>query len=152
MQPIDGLAEEYMQLVVQAELANDKVSKLRQLLIERVLIDGAHPPRATKTKALAGEIYELRVSQPTEVSVDTGIALRIWRACERAGMPDLFGRLFRKVETFVLAGGAEKILREKLPEGAPRNLRTLYARAVTVKDLSPSLEVRRREKKDAEAA
>src|SRR5882757_4009964 len=108
MQPIDGLAEEYMQLVVQAELANEKVSTLRQLLIERVQVEGAHPPRATKTKALAGDVYELRVSQPTEISVDTGIALRMWRACERAGMPDLFGRLLRKVETFVLAGGAEK--------------------------------------------
>lgn len=144
---VDVLAKEYLAQEAIAEAANKELSNLRHLLIDEVLIRGSVPARALKTKALAGEEYELRVTEPIEVTVDTQTALRIKRVCLGSGTGRLFAKLFRRVETFVLVGGAQKLLNGKLPDRAPRNLRSLFARAVRIKDLSPQLEVRRLERK-----
>ncbi len=149
---VDVLAEKYFQLAAKAEQANEELGRFRLQLIELVKRDGAVPPRATKTKALAGNEYELRVSQPLEVSVDTGVAERIGTKLRLHGCGELFQKLFRTVETYVLADGAEKLIgRKLLPKRAPRNLRALFARAVRVRELTPQLEVRKREKKEAAA-
>jgi len=138
---VDVLAEKYFQLAAKAEQANEELGRFRLQLIELVKRDGAVPPRATK-----------RVSQPLEVSVDTGVAERIGTKLRLHGCGELFQKLFRTVETYVLADGAEKLIgRKLLPKRAPRNLRALFARAVRVRELTPQLEVRKREKKEAAA-
>lgn len=149
---IDALAKEYLDKAAACDIANDSLKAIRQIIIERVKKDGSYPPRATKTLALAGDDYELRLTEPTEISVDSKTAERIKAACLRAGVGRLFPKLFRRVESFVLAGGAEKLLNRNLPERAPRNLRSLFARAVRVKDLPPSVEVRKRKQQAEQAA
>src|SRR5260221_5310855 len=111
---VDVLAKDYLAQEAIADAANKQLSQLRQELIREVLKHGSVPARAVKTLALAGEEYELRVTRPVEVSVDTKMALRIKAACLRAGLGRLFPKLFRRVETFVLAGGSDKDL-QKLP-------------------------------------
>lgn len=143
---LDSLAERYLELQRKADEAAKELATLRKSLVALVLEDGSTPPRATKTKALLGESYELRVSQPLEITVDSRIAKAIKIACIRAGSGRLFSRLFRKVESFILADGAQKLINSpKLPARAPRNLRALFARAIQVRELSPTLEVRKRE-------
>ncbi|HLZ92953.1 MAG TPA: hypothetical protein VKQ28_14665 [Candidatus Acidoferrum sp.] len=148
---VDGLAKEYIEKAAACDMAEQELKALRDIIIARVQEEGSYPPRATKTKVLAGEEFDLRVTEPTEISVDSKTAERIKAACLRAGAGRLFPKLFRKVESFVLAGGAEKLLNGNLPERAPRNLRSLFARAVRVKDLAPQLEVKKR-KQQQEAA
>jgi hypothetical protein len=148
---VDSLAEDYNKRVAALAVAEDEVKDLRKVIIARVKEEGSYPPRATKTRVLAGDEFELRVTEPTEISVDSKTAERIKAACLRAGVGRLFPKLFRRVETYTLAGGAEKLLNGKLPERAPRNLRGLFARAVRVKDLSPQVEVKKR-KQEKEAA
>jgi hypothetical protein len=64
-----------------------------------------------------------------------GLALREIRdrrreVCE----PSIFCQLFLAVTNYKLAAGAATLLAGTLPEGAPRNLRMLFSRAVNVKD------------------
>jgi hypothetical protein len=146
---LDATAERYLELQRKADEANRDLATLRKSLIEEVLEEGSTPARATKTKALLGERYELRVSQPLEISVDTRVALRIRSAC--AASPRLFTRLFRKVESFVLADGTQKLINAaKLPARAPRTLRSLFARAIQVRELPPALEIRARKERRGE--
>ena len=148
---IDRLAKQYEELAQKAEAAEGDLGALRRRLIKEVLAWGYVPARATKTKALAGEEYELRVSLPLEVTVDTRTARRIEAACKAVSTNwrSVFNRLFRRVETYVLADGAQKLIdSQRLPVRAPRNLRSFFARAVRVRELAPQLEVRRREKKE----
>jgi hypothetical protein len=148
---VDSLAREYNDKLFASTFADEELAAIRKLIIARVKEEGSYPPRATKTRVLAGEEFELRVTEPTEVSVDSKVALRIREACARSGARNLFGKLFRRVETFVLAGDAQKTLNAALPASAPRGLRALFARAISVKDLSPSVEVKRRKKNEAAA-
>ncbi len=56
--------------------------------------------------------------------------------------PDgLFNRLFRTVTKFTLADGATLVLASPLPEGAPRNLRLMFSRAVETRETSPRLRI-----------
>jgi len=67
--------------------------------------------------------------------------LAIREACQ----PSLFERLFRR-DTIVrwrVADGATLMLAGVLPEGAPRNLRAMFSRALTVKENPPRLKIER---------
>jgi hypothetical protein len=140
---VDELAVEFHEKQLLAQKVTEDLLNLRARLVALVQRHGQVPARATKTLALAGDKYELRVSTPLEITVDTRAALRIKSACLRGGAGRLWMRLFRTVKTFVLADGADKLLNEtKLPEGAPRNLRSLFARAVRVRELAPQVEIR----------
>jgi hypothetical protein len=144
---VDRLAAKYLELQDRADEFWRDAAIVRAELIELVAEHGSHPPRADKTMRLTGRLYELRVTSHMEVTVDTRLALLLRRRA-----PRLFRRLFCKVERFVLNPGAEKLLNaRKLPPGAPHNLRSLFARALHLRDLPQQLEVRRREK-EPEAA
>ena len=138
---IDELAEEFLTAKAALEFRQERLDQLRDRIVARVLTEGQAPARAAKTLALRGENYEIRVSRPVEISVDGKAAARLKLACLRAGAGRIFGRLFRKVETFVPVDGADRVL-GKLPERAPRNLRSLFARALRVRELAPQLEIR----------
>jgi len=149
---LDALALEYMLARNLLAGQQDRVDQLRDRLLELVERHGHVPARSTKTRALIGEQFEIRVSRPVEVTVDTQTAEHIKWACAAADVGRLFRRLFRRVETYVLVNGAEKLINgDRLPPRAPRNLRSLFARALRVRELAPQLEVRKRDTK-SEAA
>jgi hypothetical protein len=144
---VDRFAAKYLELQDRADEFSRDAAIVRAELIELAQEHGSHPPRADKTLRLAGGAYELRLTSGIEITVDTRRALAIQRRA-----PRLFRRLFSKVERFVLNPGAEKLLNaRKLPADAPHNLRSLFARALHLRDLPQQLEVRRREK-EPEAA
>lgn len=146
---VDELAEQYQnqQAVVESEQLT--LSKIHERLVKMTLEGGSVPPRATKTMVLRGVRFEARVSRPVEVSVDTKVALKIKDAC---GNARLFARLFRRVESFVLADGAHELIGGTLPDSAPRGLRAMFARAFRVRELKPSLDVRDLKADKSEAA
>jgi hypothetical protein len=142
---LDELAESYLNQKVVLESEQATLDRLRDQLIAAVERDGHTPARAVKSKALLGDEYELRVAYPAEVTVDTRVAIFIRGACRWTCTPKLFKRLFKSVETFTLADGAQNLINsKKLPKHAPRNLRSLFARAIRVRELAPQLEVRER--------
>jgi hypothetical protein len=143
---VDALAREFLSQKLVVEREQEVLDRIRGRLTALVLAEGQAPPRASKTIALVGEAYEARVSRPVEVTVDRAAALRIRDACRRAGCQRLFGKLFRRVEMFVLAGRSEALLDKRLPARAPRGLRAMFARAVRVRELPPQIEVRGRSK------
>ncbi len=140
---LDELAREYEQQRAIVATEQSILDRLRGDLIALVETHGHAPARAVKSKALLGDDLEIRVSYPAEVTVDTGTALRIRRICNAAGCGRLFGKLFHSVETFTLAGGAQKII-ARLPSSAPRGIRSLFARAIRIDEKSPALEIRER--------
>src|SRR5713101_835406 len=87
---IDRLAKQYEDLQEKADRAEENLATVRRYLIEETLAEGSVPARATKTKTLAGEEYELRVSRPLEVTVDTGVAERIGTKLRLNGCGELF--------------------------------------------------------------
>jgi len=138
---VDRLAAKYMELQDRAEELSRDAAIVRAELIELVGDYGSYPPRADKTLRLTGRLYELRLTSPIEITVDSRLALLLRRRA-----PRLFRRLFTRIERFVLNQGAEKLMNaRKLPADAPRNLRSLFARALHIRDLPQQLEVRRRE-------
>lgn len=149
---IDQVAALYLEAQAAVEAANREASARRARLIELTREYGSTAPRAWKTRRLCGSDYEIRVSEAQEITVDMRAAMRVKHACIRSGTGRLFRRLFRKVETFILAPGAERLLDQaRLPEDAPRNLRALFARAVRVRELAPHVEVGKREKPEEAA-
>lgn len=140
---VDQLAERYLKLRGEAEAAELELGILRKSLIEEVLAEGATPARAIKTLALAGEKYELRVLQPTEVNVDGYRALQLKDACAKAGVPRLFRKLFRRLTSYVLVDGVHASIDEsKLPRRSRARILALFGRAIRVRDLAPQLDVR----------
>jgi hypothetical protein len=111
--------------------------KLRSKLQEQVDEFGFTPPRAEKSKRLAGTLYQLTLSRGSTTEIKDAEVERIRAVC-----PDgLFGRLFRTVTKFKLADGATLVLASPLPDGAPRNLRLMFSRAVETKETSPRLRI-----------
>jgi len=149
---LDALAQLYISRKGICAAAQIDLDEIRERLLAAVEKDGHTPARAIKSKALLGDEFELRVSYPAEVTVDTAAAERLVAACARAGAGRLWKKLFRRVSTFTLAGGAQKTINAKLPLSAPRNLRALFARAVSVRELAPQIEVRERNAKSKETA
>jgi hypothetical protein len=119
--------------------------KLRAELQEQVEEFGFTPARADKSKRLTGIFYEFTLTRGWTTEIKDAEVERIRAVC-----PDgLFGRLFRTVTKFKLAAGAILVLASPLPEGAPRNLRLMFGRAVETKETSPRLRI---EKIEVESA
>lgn len=118
------------------------VQAIRAELLEQVLQYGIIPPRAEKSKRLCGELYQLTVSTSTSVELKEAAILAIREVCQL----DLFERLFRSdvITRWRLVEGATMLLAGVLPEGAPRNLRVMFNRALTVKENAPRLKIERR--------
>jgi hypothetical protein len=145
---IDVLAGEFVTKEALLIYEQGKLDGLRRMLIELVLEHGEIPPRASKLWLFRTKVHEVRVTKGTEITIDTRVAKKLKQACLLSGDGRVFRKLFRKVETFVLAGGAHQLIKlSKLPPRAPRNLRSLFARAIQVRELAPQLEVRKLEKK-----
>ena len=129
---LDAMADRRAEL--QAEL-----EEISATLKDQVLAHGYTPAKADKTKRLAGERWEFDVcsSDTTEIR-DTQV-----EAIERVTPLEVFSRLFRKVTSYRMQPGASMVLAGTLPQGAPNNLRKLFAQAVILKPKAPSLRVKR---------
>ncbi len=113
--------------------------KLRAELQQQVEQFGFTPPRADKSKRLCGIFYQFTLTVGLTTEVKDAEVEKIRQAC-----PDgLFGRLFKTVTKYKLADGATMALASKLPEGAPRNLRMMFSKAVETKETAPRLRVER---------
>jgi hypothetical protein len=142
---IDRLAEACLKEKAVADRVAADYAEVREGIAEAVEMWGSLAPRSGKTKMLAGRKFELRVSARSEITVDPAKALVIEDLCRFGGERWLFPKLFRSVPHFILADGAYGVINARLPAGAPRNLRALFARAVQVRALAPQLEVRKRD-------
>ncbi len=151
---IDDLAWNYQAQKAVADTAQEKLNLLRRELVDLVETFGAVPPRASKSKRLSGARYDVTASFPQRVDVDKHAAEKLHLACLSAGRPSLFKKLFRRETVYMLAKGARELVTQRsLPEGAPRNLRALFYRALEVEALSPGLDVElKRGLKDAGAS
>jgi hypothetical protein len=118
---------------------------LRTKLQDQVEQFGFTPPRAEKSKRLAGSLYEFTVTRGLTTEIKDAEVERIRQVCPGV----LFERLFRTVTKFKLADGATAMLASRLPADAPRNLRVMFSRAVETKETAPRLRV---EKIEVEAS
>ena len=135
-------AEELDRAAMRLDDLEIEVEDLRSKLREQVEEFGSTPPRAEKSKRLSAALFQFTVSRGSTIEVKDAEVERIRKACE----PSLFAKLFRAVTRFKLADGASLLLASPLPEGAPKNLRLMFSRAVETKETSPRLRI---EKLDA---
>jgi len=127
---LDALALRLEEITLEEE-------KLRSQLMEQVQEFGFTPPRAEKSKRLIGSVFTFTLSTSQSTEIHDSEVERIREAC-----PDgLFRHLFLAVTKFKLAAGATALLAGKLPQGAPRNLRQLFSRAVVLKDGAQRLRI-----------
>jgi hypothetical protein len=138
-------AEELDLAAARLEKIGLEEESLRSQLQKQIEEFGFSPTRAEKSKRLNGMEYQLTVSRGTSTEIRDSEVERIRSACSDG----LFARLFRTVTKFKLAEGATLLLSAPLPEGAPRNLRLMFSRAVDTKETSPRLRI---EKLSAERA
>jgi hypothetical protein len=110
---------------------------LRLKLQEQVEEFGFTPPRAEKSKRLAGTLYQFTVSRGVTTEIKDVEVERIREICPGV----LFDRLFRTVTKFKLADTATQVLASRLPVDAPRNLRLMFSRAVETKETAPRLRI-----------
>ncbi len=111
--------------------------KLRAELQQQVEEFGFTPPRADKSKRLLGIFYQFTLTVGLTTEIKDAEVERIRAIC-----PDgLFKKLFKTVTKYKLADSATLALADRLPEGAPRNLRMLFSRAVETKETAPRLRV-----------
>ena len=111
--------------------------KLRAELREQVEKFGFTPPRADKSKRLLATFYQFTLTVGLSTEIKDAEVERIRAVC-----PDgLFKRLFKTVTKYKLADGATLALADRLPEGAPRNLRMMFSKAVETKETAPRLRV-----------
>jgi len=112
---LDGMAARLEQIGLEEE-------KLRSKLQEQVNEFGSTPPRAEKSRRLAGALYQFTVSRGVTTEIQDAEVERIRQICSRG----LFERLFRTVVKFKPADSASQILGGPLPGDAPRNLRAMF--------------------------
>ncbi len=112
---------------------------LRSQLLDQVEEFGFTPPRADKSKRIAGALYQFTVSRGITTEIKDAEVERIHQTCPSA----LFNRLFRTVTKFKLADSATQVLASRLPDYAPRNLRLMFSRAVETKETAPRLRIER---------
>lgn len=129
------------------EAARAELAAIDEQIVPLVANYGAYPPKATRTKVLsADDGTELRVTTSQEIRVDGSLALRL-RAYLReqiAGRGRIFRKLFRRVDSYVLAEGAHDFV-ARLPRssGLCATITKLFNAAISEEDKSPAVEVRR---------
>jgi hypothetical protein len=111
--------------------------KLRAELREQVEKFGFTPPRADKSKRLLGVFYQFTLTVGLTTEIKDAEVEKLRGICPDA----LFKRLFKAVIRYKLADGATMALADPLSNGAPRNLRMLFSRAVETKETVPRLRV-----------
>ena len=133
-QELDETAARLEEIAVEEEL-------LRSNLQEQVEAFGFTPPRAEKSKRLTGALYQFTVTRGVTTEIKDAEVERIRQTCPA----ELFERLFRAVTKFKLAEGATRVLADRLPSYAPRNLRMMFSRAVTTTESAPRLRIEKSE-------
>lgn len=113
---------------------------IRDDLKRQVAEYGFIPPRSDRSRRLLGEAYEATLSTSTSLEVHDSEVERIKECCPA----NLFAKLFWSVTKWKICGGATEFLAGPLGEDAPRNLRTLFAKAVVVKESTPRLSIKQR--------
>jgi hypothetical protein len=118
------------------EIAQEE-EDLRAKVTEQIQEYGFTPPRADKSKRLQAVQFQFTLSSSSSTEIRDSEVERIREAC-----PDgLFAKLFTTVTKYKLAKDATYVLAGTLPEGAPRNLRMMFSRAVQVTEGSPRLRI-----------
>lgn len=133
--------QELDQLAVRLEQIAAEEARLRQILRDEVERFGSIPPRADKSKRLFGEQFQFTLTCGTSTEIRDAEVESIREVCPAS----IFRRLFHVVEKFKLAEGATMLLSDRLPEGAPRNLRTLFHKAVVISETAPRLRIEKLE-------
>lgn len=113
--------------------------KIRAQIKEQIEAFGSIPPRAEKSRRLEAEEFRFTLSSSSRTEIRDADVLRIKEACPAP----LFSQLFVEVTKYKLAKSATMLLAAKLPEGAPRNLRTMFSQAVQIVEDSPRLKIER---------
>ena len=129
---LDELGERLEMLAMEEE-------KIRLLLREQINEFGSIPPRAEKSRRLETEEFRFTLSSSSRTEIRDADVERIREACPQS----VFEKLFVTVTKYKLAKSATMLLAATLPEDAPRNLRTLFARAVQIVEDSPRLKIER---------
>jgi ribosomal protein L12E/L44/L45/RPP1/RPP2 len=143
---IDQAAKNFLALKLQQSDLEEQLEKAKTHLIALVAQHGAVPPKAEKSKRLAGDLYEVTATYGTTTSVDTQAAERLLLVMIEAGMDRkvaaaIHESLFVFQPKYALSANALKTIAGKLPKGAPRNLRALFNKAVKTTTKSPTLSV-----------
>jgi hypothetical protein len=118
------------------EIAQEE-EELRAKVTEQIQEFGFTPPRADKSKRLQAQAFQFTLSSSSTTEIRDAEVERIRDTC-----PDgLFAQLFVTVTKYKLTKSATTLLAGTLPEGAPRNLRMMFSRAVQVVEGSPRLRI-----------
>jgi hypothetical protein len=100
--------------------------KIREQMREQIENFGFTPPRAEKSRRLETEQFRFTLSSSSRTEIRDADVERIKEACPAS----LFSQLFIAVTKYKLAKSATLLLSTTLPEEAPRNLRTMFARVL----------------------
>lgn len=144
---IDTHAREYKNLCDLEKDARDKKNSKRDEILKLITKYGQVPDKAEKSKRLEGIEFQLTASFGDSVRVDAAIAEVLCDRIENAvnlGQKELagfFARLFKFETRYTLTSEATSIMASPLPKGAPRNLRTLFAKAVVIEKREPTVKV-----------
>lgn len=139
---IDQLAERRNGIKSKAEELDKELELVDQEILACIENQGELADRSSKTRTVAGSLFELRATVGEETKIDQKAARDF---CEAAG-PSFSSLVFRREEKLVLiqtpdriAGGAD----------LPIAVRRMFQQAVQVKPRSPRIEVRSRLAKTA---
>jgi hypothetical protein len=113
--------------------------EIRAQLREQITEFGSIPPRAEKSRRIETQQFRFTLSSSSRTEIRDADVENIRQACP---VP-LFAKLFVAVTKYKLAKTATMLLAAPLPEDAPRNLRTLFSRAVQIIEDSPRLKIER---------
>jgi hypothetical protein len=113
--------------------------KIRAQLREQIENFGSVPPRAEKSRRIEAEEFRFTLSSSSRTEIRDADVERIREACSAS----LFSQLFVAVTKYKLAKSATMLLAATLPEDAPRNLRTMFQKAVQIVEDSPRLKIER---------
>jgi hypothetical protein len=113
--------------------------KIRAQLREQIENFGSVPPRAEKSRRIEAEEFRFTLSSSSRTEIRDADVERIKEACPAS----LFSQLFVAVTKYKLAKSATMLLAATLPEDAPRNLRTMFQKAVQIVEDSPRLKIER---------
>jgi hypothetical protein len=139
---IDALAALYDDAKSNVAIAEERVIIFGSQLLEMVKEHGTTPPRAEKSLRLEGDEWEVTVSEGQGVTVKKAAVEKIFKALKKAGLHlTFFRKLFKEETSYKLAKGAQSLMAQTLPEGAPSNLRKMFTDAVQIRDKAPRLTV-----------
>lgn len=150
---LDDLAKQYLAARQRKELADDELKSLRDRLLPLVQEHGIVPEKAEKSRRIESAFYELTASFGESVKIDDELAEQFVVTCQQSDASEVRSfaeRVFAWRVKYSLAAGAHQAMSAKLPAGAPRTLRSLFAKAVSVEKTSPSLTVKLRKQAPAE--